>query len=153
MTSVFLTSLPSLQAEVAAKHQASMDASLASRLEKARVASNDQLIALLNQEQLQLAQGVAVQQPSGSLGQLVRSVWQRAVAAIVQPALPVVEPVATPQGVVWRAYDPTTGETRWAETEGEVIDWLEANRQQPSLQISGYQIPGRSKMLEIWSGI
>jgi hypothetical protein len=136
MTSVFLTSSPSLQAEVAAKHQASMMASLAARLEKARLASNELLITRLNQEQLQLAQAVGNQPTSGRLGQSVRSIWQRVVAAIVQPALPVVESVVTPQGIVWRAYNPATGESRWAETEGDVIDWLEANR-----QISG-QIPG-----------
>jgi hypothetical protein len=28
---------------------------------------------------------------------------------------------------IWRGYDPRTGETRYGETEADMVDWLEQN--------------------------
>lgn len=124
------------QPELVTKHQANIAASLAHRLDRARATRNFQLLTLLEQEQ-QLIQS----QPP----QTVKPIqWGKAVLARLMNAMPAdlacpfglansstvsLEAITSDSGsVIWRAYDPTTGETRYAETEAEVIDWLEAQR-------------------------
>ncbi len=114
------------QPELAAKHQANIAASLAHRLEQARAARNFQLLTLLEQEQ-QLIQS----QPTQNVKpiQWGKAVLARLMNASANSSAVSLEAITSDSGaVIWRAYDPTTGETRYAETEAEVIDWLEAQR-------------------------
>lgn len=113
------------QSELATKHQANIAASLAHRLERARATRNFQLLTLLEQEQ-QLIQS----QPTQTLKpiQWGKAVLARFMNALANSSKVSLEAIKSDSGVIWRAYDPTTGETRYAETEAEVIDWLEAQR-------------------------
>jgi hypothetical protein len=130
MTNAFVTHQSSRHLDVADKHQASIAATLAHRLAKARDAQNQQLIALLEHEQRQLAR----QQPVtefifSTAAQWVETLRQRLVSAIAQPAALSVEQIVGDSGaILWRAYDPTTGETRYAESDAEIVDWIENSR-------------------------
>lgn len=115
------------QAELAAKHQANIAASLAHRLDRARAARNFQLLTLLEQEQ-QLIQSQSTQTACKPV-QWSKAVLARLMNAIANSSTVSLEAITSDSGsVIWRAYDPTTGKTRYAETEAEVIDWLEAQR-------------------------
>ena len=115
------------QPELAAKHKANIVASLAHRLDRARAAQNFQLLTLLEQEQ-QLIQTQPTQTGFKPI-QWGKAVLTRLMDALANSSTVSLEAVTSDSGaVIWRAYDPTTGETRYAETEAEVIDWLETQR-------------------------
>ena len=117
--------------ELSARHKANIAASLAHRLDRARAARNFQLLTLLEQEQ-QLMQSEQTQQQTAFTNpiQWGKAVWYRLVDAIANSSRISIKPVTMSNSgtVIWRAYDPTTGKTRYAETEAELIDWIEAQR-------------------------
>lgn len=116
------------QHELAAKHQANIAASLAHRLDRARATRNFQLLTLLEQEQ-QLIQSQPTQTAFFKPIQWGKAVFARLVNAIANSSTVSLEAITGDSGaIIWRAYDPTTGKTRYAETEAEAIDWLEAQR-------------------------
>ncbi len=121
----------SYQSELAAQHESSMAASLARRLAKAKADGNPTLIALLEAEQRQLHPPLPLIQRA-----LVHSVrwsqalWQRLTAALARPVEISVEQIVGDTGAtLWRAYDPATGDTFYAATESEVVDWIETSSQ------------------------
>jgi len=94
MTNAFITHQPSRHSDVGDKHQASIAASLDARLEKARAAQNQQLLALLYQEQQQLARQLPLsRQGFGVVAQWAHSQWQRLHSAIVESDILSVERV------------------------------------------------------------
>lgn len=104
--------------ELALKHQASIFSSLAHRLEIARANQNFQLLSLLEQERQQLAQN-----PLKSSG-VFRGFWNW----LIQPMEISIDLIPTGSGnLIWRGYDPRTGETRYGETEADMVNWLEQN--------------------------
>jgi hypothetical protein len=122
MTNALLTN----QSELIARHQANIAASLAHRLDHARATQNAQLLALLEQEKQQLRQNESLQ-PAFSPIRWGRGFWNRLTEALFQPSQVSIEPMVGSSGaIIWRGFDPRTGETRYAETEGELIDWVEA---------------------------
>jgi hypothetical protein len=115
-------------AGIFARHQASIAASLAHRLEIARAAQNTQLIALLEQEQRQLGLQSTVADRWSSLGDRVSRWWQACMVAIDQHSQLSVQQVSTESGeILWRAYDPHTGKTLYADSKAEVVKWIEDN--------------------------
>lgn len=130
MTNAFITHQPSRHSDVADKHQASIAANLADRVEKAKAAQNQQLLALLYQEQQQLARQLPQpRQIVGVVAQWAHSQWQRLHSAIVESDILSVERIVGESGILlWRAYDPVSGETRYAESESEIVDWIETSR-------------------------
>ena len=123
--------------ELSARHKANIAASLAHRLDRARATRNFQLLTLLEQEQQQLIQSEPTQQQQQQQQtaftnpiQWGKAVWFRLVDAIANSSRISIKAVTMSDSgaVIWRAYDPTTGETRYAETEADLIDWIEAQR-------------------------
>lgn len=118
------------QPELSARHNANIAASLARRLAQARATRDFQLLTLLEQEQ-QLIQSEPNQQTALSNSiQWGKAVWYRLINAITNCSRVSIKAVTMSDSgaVIWRAYNPTTGETRYAETEAELIDWVEAQR-------------------------
>lgn len=114
--------------EIFAKHQASIAASLAHRLDVARANHNLQLVAQLEREQALLL-NYSTTHPVRSWMSQVRTAIQQMVKAIAPISQLVVEQVADPSGSIWwYAFDPRSGKTLYAETESEVIRWIEDNR-------------------------
>lgn len=110
------------------KHQASMEASLAHRLEVARAAHNTQLIALLERE----AQQIKAQTPhSGGIAQVFNNIlhwWANVKQNLENSTKLSVEKVVDEAGVTWwYAHDPRSGKTLFAETDTEVLRWIEEN--------------------------
>lgn len=124
-----MSTLLNHQHELSAKHRANIAASLAHRLNRARAARNFQLLSLLEQEQQQLNQRQLTQTTLPTLTQWGKAVWNRFVNATIScPAISIQAITGDSGDVIWRAYNPTTGETRYAETEAEVIDWVESQQ-------------------------
>jgi hypothetical protein len=112
--------------EIDAQHQAAIAASLTRRLEVARAAQNFQLIALLEQEQKQL--GLAKKQPASALFAKIKQVWNSWMDAIAHHSMLSIDQIMSDSGtVLWRAYDPHTGKTLYAESETEIVQWIEDN--------------------------
>jgi len=105
------------QSQIFAKHQANISGSLVRRINAAKANHNSRLLALLEQEQQQLANSVAPRLRNRFWAWLTQS-----------NELSVEEVKGAAGGNIWRAYDPSTGETRYGETESEIIDWIEASR-------------------------
>lgn len=113
--------------DLEAKHRANIAASLARRLEAARAAQNTHLVAMLEQEQKQL-----LKQPTlfdwATLRSQIRQLWQTWRDAIERQSQLSVERVVDRSGVIWwHAYDPQTGKALYAESESEVMQWIEDN--------------------------
>ncbi|AFY74682.1 hypothetical protein Syn7502_02736 [Synechococcus sp. PCC 7502] len=99
--------------DLAAKHQASISASLHHRQEIARANQNFDLLSLLEQERQQL--NPQTQKSS-------RSIWNW----LFEPMEISIEKLPSGNGeVIWRGYNPQTGETRYGESEADMIAWLE----------------------------
>jgi len=112
--------------EILARHRANINASLAHRLEVARASQNDYLVALLEREQRQL--GFERNRVNGSslIGWLSQR-WNDLVEAIANSSQLSVEQISADGAIFWYAYDPQTGKALYAESESEVLDWIEKN--------------------------
>lgn len=129
MTNTFITYQSSRHSDVADKHQSSIAARLAERVEKARVAQNQQLLALLYQEQQQLTRQLPLSRKLFGGVQWAHTLWQRLQSAVNQSDTLSVEQIVGESGtLLWRAYDPVSGETRYAESASEIVDWIETSR-------------------------
>lgn len=137
--------------ELSARHKANISASLARRLDQARATRDFQLLALLEQEQQQLIQSEPPQQSALSNSiQWGKAVWYRLINAIANCSRISIKAVTMSDSgaVIWRGYNPTTGETRYAETEAELIDWVEA--QQYSSGVSETSYPRATKFRQLF---
>lgn len=110
------------------KHQASMEASLAHRLEVARATRNTQLIALLEKE----AQQIKAQAPHPvglpEIFSTVRYWWAGVKQGIENSTKLSVEKIVDESGTTWwYAHDPRSGKTLYAETDTDVLQWIEEN--------------------------
>jgi hypothetical protein len=104
------------------KHQASMMASLAHRLEAARVASNLPLIEQLEQERLQITDTVASE----------RRPWWQALQENLAEALfggteLKVHEFTNGSDRWWYAIDPRTGRYVYADSDAELRLWIREN--------------------------
>ncbi|KAM3093054.1 hypothetical protein ACKFKF_30105 [Phormidesmis sp. 146-12] len=121
------TTVQGNSSKIAAQHQAAILASLSHRIAVAKASQNVELVFLLEQERRQLAQvdRHGVQAVTNHLKQ----VWNNWMRAIDESSRLSVERIVGDSGVIlWRAYDPMTGKTLYAESTSEVVQWIEDNR-------------------------
>ncbi|MDX2271353.1 MAG: hypothetical protein NW237_05315 [Cyanobacteriota bacterium] len=119
------TSLPTHA--IWAKHQENIAASLAHRLQSAQASHNTQLISALQQEQEQLRLS---QQAAPAMQWLagLQQMWQRFCRALALDSELDVRIVVDSTGVSWwYARQPRTGETVYADTQSELLAWIEAH--------------------------
>jgi hypothetical protein len=113
--------------EILARHRSNINALLAHRLEVARATQNERLVALLEREQQQL--GVDIKRVNGlsAVVQRLSKEWQRLKGAIAHRSQLSVERFSADGVIFWHAYDPQTGKALYAESESDVLDWIERN--------------------------
>ncbi|MGV0027534.1 hypothetical protein [Phormidesmis priestleyi] len=129
------TTLQVNASEIAAQHQAAILASLSRRIAVAKAAQNVELVFLLEQERRQFDQNnqprmraISSSDPQGVADQ-IKQVWRNWMRAIDESSRLSVERIVGDSGVIlWRAYDPMTGKTLYAESSSEVVKWIEDNR-------------------------
>jgi hypothetical protein len=108
------------------RHQASIQASLAHRLEAAREANNAQLLALLEKEGEQVKTTPHATSPS--LVASLKSAWKGVTRAIANSSELQVRQISDDFGVKWwYAYDPHTGHAVYTDSETEMRLWIEEN--------------------------
>ncbi len=104
------------QSSVFTKHQANISSSLIRRVKAAKTNQNSQLLTLLEQEQKEL--------DNRSAFSVQRHFWDW----LNRPSyLDVKQVMGSTDAKIWRACDSRTGEIRYAQTEAEIIDWIESN--------------------------
>lgn len=113
--------------EILARHRANIKASLAHRLEVARANQNEHLVALLEREQRQIGVEPGYANRALSLVQWLGQKWNELMEAIAKSSQLSVERVSANGDIFWYAYDPETGKALYAESESEVLDWIEKN--------------------------
>lgn len=114
-----------------AQHRANLLADVERRLAVARAAGNQSLQKLLEGERQQLKsiwdRPASEVTPSGAAGWDLRHVWQQVLDYFQHPLQ--VEHAVDEQGRIWwYACDHHSGKTLFAETEADVIKWIEDNR-------------------------
>jgi NAD-dependent oxidoreductase involved in siderophore biosynthesis len=123
MTATFYIHTPS----IAEQHRANMAATLAHRIEVAQRNNDVHLLEQLKREQRELENATPYRTASGLL-QKLGHLWQDVMKAMAQADLLKVEEVVDRDGEVWwYAHDPKTGKALWAQSEAEVIKWIEDN--------------------------
>lgn len=107
------------------KHQANIAVSLARRMEKARATQNPSLMVMLVIEHQQLQKYQTRSKPQ-KLKQWLQTSWNRLTQYMLRQSAPSIEWVETEAGImIWRGYNPATGETFYSDDQGEIIHWLE----------------------------
>jgi len=115
--------------QLSQQHLKNMIASLDHRIAVARANQDSRLMELLLQEKRQLESwsGDWAITPK-NLIQKFRFLWQQIGRAIANGEALHVEKIVEASGEVWwYAHDPRTGKTLWAESEPEVVKWIEDN--------------------------
>lgn len=109
-------------------HHRNLLLNLNRRIEIAKTSSNAALVSLLEAERNQIER--AWTQPlTANWGQLIRQRWQQLQAYLAGRVQLQVEYVQDEAGQNWwYAFDPRSGKVLYAETENEVICWIEDNR-------------------------
>lgn len=113
--------------EILARHRANINASLAHRLAVARATQNQQLVASLEREQRQFGMERGRVNGASSLIQWLSQKWNELMEAIAKSSQLSVERISADGAIFWYAYDPETGKALYAESESEVLDWIEQN--------------------------
>jgi hypothetical protein len=113
------------------QHYENLLAHLSRRMEAARQRNDRRLLAMLEQEQRQLqaewstSSMPAIARPAQGL----QDWWQRLMTAIENSSKLQVEQLQGTGGAMWwYAYDPSSGKTIYAESESDVVKWIEDNR-------------------------
>jgi len=113
------------------QHYENLLAHLSRRMEAARQRNDRRLLAMLEQEQRQLQAEwsapamPAIAHPANGL----RAWWQRLMTVIENSSKLQVEQLQGAGGAVcWYAYDPSSGKALYAESESDVVKWIEDNR-------------------------
>jgi hypothetical protein len=109
------------------QHYANLLAHLARRMDTARQHNDSRLLALLEQEQQQLAaEWSSTQRAIAPSIPLVQQFWHWLVQSIKDSSQLHVEKITSTDGNTWwHAYDPRTGKALYAESESEVVKWIE----------------------------
>ncbi|HEY9763667.1 MAG TPA: CHRD domain-containing protein [Trichocoleus sp.] len=111
------------------KHCANLSVNLAHRIHVAKAQRNGSLVALLEQEKRQLEQ--FWRKPSDALTptQRLKAFWATLKDSLANQLQLQVEQVSDDAGRLWwYAFDPRSGKTLYAESESDVIQWIEENR-------------------------
>jgi hypothetical protein len=118
--------------QVLVKHQQNIATSLLHRLESARASHNTQLLALLEQEQQQLARMTPSQTGISHLLGKAKKLWHQVIDSFFSPEAALeVRQVIDHNGILWwYAYEPRTGRCVYATSEAEAVNWIEENHWQ-----------------------
>ncbi|HEY9735919.1 MAG TPA: hypothetical protein V6D06_06535 [Trichocoleus sp.] len=109
-------------------HRANLLSNLNRRIAIAKSQGNASLVATLEQEKRQI-EVIWTQPLKTSPLQLIRHFWSDLQANLSNQVQLQVEQVCDQSGHPWwYAFDPRTGKTLYAESESEVICWIEENR-------------------------
>ncbi|MDX2096711.1 MAG: hypothetical protein SFW36_02960 [Leptolyngbyaceae cyanobacterium bins.59] len=123
-----MTTLHLDQTELFAKHRANLLASLDRRLLIARAMQNTQLVAQLEEERRQLDREWGHHSGWSNFVNWFQTVTQKVQEAINSHSELSVDRIQDESGfVLWRAYDPQSGKTLYAESQSEVVKWIEDN--------------------------
>lgn len=125
MTSIMTTALHTDNSQLSAKHQANIMATLAHRIEAAQAVHNTQLIELLEREQQQLGQAAPLSRES--LAAKFNVFRQRIVNAFSRKSDLQVYQYNQGTDWWWYAFDPSTGDCVYADSEAELRVWIEQN--------------------------
>lgn len=108
------------------KHHENVVASLNHRLAIAKANQDQRLVELLEQEKRQIAGDIDRQ--SGFLRQHLVTLWQD-VGSLIRgdSSLKVWQTVDSLGDQWWCAYDPTTGQSMYTDSETEMRIWIESN--------------------------
>lgn len=111
------------QKSVFAQRQATLAVLLERRIAAAKARNDQSLLALLEQEQIQLdAEWSMEAQGSNPLQQL----WSWWVQSLNRNTQLSIEQIVDDRGQVWwRGFDPRTGKGIFAESEAEIVRWIE----------------------------
>lgn len=114
------------------QHYTNLLAHLARRMESAQQHNDSRLLALLEVEQRQLAAEWSTRSTKGAIApslNLIQRFWQWLLVAIEDSSKLQVEKLSGTNGDTWwYAYDPGTGKALYAESESDVVKWIEDNR-------------------------
>ena len=125
MTAALYTHSP----EIANQHLTNMATSLDHRIDVARANNDSRLLELLLKERAELepVPGQWVNAPKNIIEKL-RFLWKKVMHAVEHSNNLNVEKIVDVSGNVWwYAHDPRTGKTLWAESEPEIVKWIEDN--------------------------
>ena len=131
------TALHSTDAQLVAKHQTSMLASLSHRLEVAKATNNLQLVELLEREQQQVvsrsrssdAYPITWQSLSQQVVKQLKSLKTHLMPAITRSSQLHVSHFAQGSDEWWYAFNPQTGQCVYADSEAELRLWIKENYQ------------------------
>ncbi|MGB3491772.1 MAG: hypothetical protein WBA57_03520 [Elainellaceae cyanobacterium] len=116
----------SLSHGIAQQHFNNISASLAHRIEVARANNDRDLLSQLQQEQNLLESPYGVGSTTKAHG--LKKFWQQVVTAIQNADQLTVEKIVDESGETWwYAHDPRTAKTLWADTQTEIVKWIEDN--------------------------
>lgn len=111
---------------IAQQHLNNISASLAHRLEVARANNDYDLLWQLQQEQNRL--NSLHRAGSNTKAHGLKQFWKQVVAAIQNADQLNVEKIVDESGETWwYAHDPRTNKTLWAESQSEIVKWIEDN--------------------------
>lgn len=112
--------------QISAKHYDNMMAALAHRIEAAQAAHNSQLIELLEREKQQLGQAAPFDQRRSLLARF-KALTQKVVNAFARKTELQVYQYEQGNDAWWYAFDPSTGDCVYADSEAELRLWIEQN--------------------------
>lgn len=111
------------------QHYANLLSRLAQRMELARSRDDRHLLSLLEQEQRQLETEWSIQRAIAPRQNGLKALWSRFKAALDNSSkLHVERLTGSGDATWWYAYDPCSGKALYAETESDVVKWIEDNR-------------------------
>lgn len=114
---------------IAKQHLTNMATSLDHRIDVARTNNDYRLLELLLKEkdQLESLPGHWLDAPK-NIGERLRFLWKKIVQTFENADKLNVEKIVDISGNVWwYAHDPRTGKALWAESEPEIVKWIEDN--------------------------
>ncbi len=121
------TTLQANSSKIAAQHQVAILTSLSHRIAVAKASQNVELVFLLEQERRQFDHDD--RHKVQAIGNQIKHAWNNWIRAIDESSRLSVERIVGDSGaILWRAYDPMTGKTLYAESTSEVVQWIEDNR-------------------------
>lgn len=121
-------SYPPTQQSVIAQHQATLKTLLERRLAVAKARNDQALITILEQEQRQLNGEQSTQNLASTPLPPLRQAWNWLTRYISQtPQLSVEQIIDEGGHIWWRGFDTRTGKGIFADSEAEIVSWIEQN--------------------------
>lgn len=111
------------------KHCANLSANLARRIYVAKSQRNESLVVLLEQEKRQIEKVWKEPSDDSTSLQRLKAFWANLQNSLANQFQLQIEQVCDEAGRLWwYAFDPCSGKKLYAESESDVIQWIEENR-------------------------